>query len=129
MRSRIEDVARAAIAATNAVLANKGPIEYDRVMLVPAGKAVIDGFLKGIASRLPQLRKDLRAITGEIPGLMSGADARDIALGIATPGLPGSTRSAANTVNNIRVYNPINEKTSQSLTRKNTRVGRIGAFA
>lgn len=128
MRSRIDAVARAAIAATNAVLANKGPIEYDRVMLVPAGKAVIDGFLKGIASRLPQLRKDLRAITGEIPGLMSGADARDIALGIATPGLPGSTRSAAGTVNNIRVYNPINEKTSQSLTRKNTRVGRIGAF-
>jgi hypothetical protein len=128
MRSRIQDVIDAAIATTNAVLANKGPIERDRVLLTPAGEAVMQSFVNGIKNGRKNLVTELRGLTADIPGMIG--DPRDAALGIATPGLPGSTRSIANsTTNNIRVYNPINEKTSQSLTRKNTRVGRIGAFA
>jgi phage-related protein len=48
---------------------HKGPIPYDRRLLVPAGVAIMTGLRKGLAGQLPQLRKTLGTVTDEISGL------------------------------------------------------------
>ena len=129
LRARIDNVARAAIAATRAVLDNKGPIEYDRVMLTPAGIATMQGYIDGIRAGFDKhVKPGLKAITAEVPGLMT-VDPRDQMLGIAPPGgVRPAAAVAGGTVVHATVYNPVAEKTSQTLTKKNTKIARTGAF-
>lgn len=48
---------------------NKGPLPYDRRLLIPAGVAIMTGLRKGLAGQLPALRKTLSTVTDEISGL------------------------------------------------------------
>lgn len=52
---------------------NKGPISYDRVLLVPAGKAIMQGLGKGLESMLPGLKSILQGVSGTIQDSMLGA--------------------------------------------------------
>lgn len=54
---------------------NKGPLDYDRRLLLPAGKAIMQGLRKGIVSQMPALASDLRRVTGQIEGLAASPTA------------------------------------------------------
>lgn len=48
---------------------HKGPLPYDKRLLIPAGVAIMTGLRKGLTGQLPALRKDLGTVTDEIAGL------------------------------------------------------------
>lgn len=70
---------------------NKGPISYDRVLLVPAGKAIMDGLGVGLRSQLPALKDTLDVVTATMTDGIAAAFAHskmyvagaDAALGLA----------------------------------------------
>lgn len=62
------------------IASHKGPIEYDRVLLEPAGKAIMDGLMNGIESKRGKLKNQLRSLSDDIatntftaPGFELGA--------------------------------------------------------
>lgn len=81
----------------NWIRENKGPVEYDRTILVPAGQAVMDGFGQGLRSGFSQIQSfvkevgpSLREVIG--PEMFSGKVATfmaDIAVG-KTPDIDGT---------------------------------------
>lgn len=52
----------------NWIKEHKGPLDYDRALLVPAGKAIMQGLSAGLKSQMPALRSDLAGITNTIAG-------------------------------------------------------------
>jgi phage-related protein len=54
------------------IAANKGPIEYDRRLLEPAGKAIMDGLDNGLKSRMDPLLNTLQAITDAVTDGVTG---------------------------------------------------------
>jgi hypothetical protein len=46
----------------------KGPLDYDRRLLVPHGMAIMNGLLDGMQSRMPALRAFLHGVTSTIGG-------------------------------------------------------------
>lgn len=53
------------------IVDNKGPISYDKKLLVPAGKAIMDGLRLSMENQMPKLQRTLGKVTGEIAGLSS----------------------------------------------------------
>ena len=51
---------------------NKGPISYDRKLLVPHGNAVMDGFLGGLKDGFSQVQRFVSSLAGTISYDMSG---------------------------------------------------------
>ena len=51
----------------------KGPLEKDMQLLAPNGAAVIQGFMRGVASQVPALRSQLSGIGAAIPGTFGAA--------------------------------------------------------
>ena len=47
----------------------KGPLDYDKRLLIPAGVAIMGGLRKGIVSQMPALASDLAQVTRTIEGL------------------------------------------------------------
>lgn len=45
---------------------HKGPLPYDRRLLIPAGQAIIDGLVKGLESRYDKVKDSLRGLTNDI---------------------------------------------------------------
>lgn len=48
---------------------HKGPISYDRKLLVPAGKAIMNGLTKSMKAAMPDLERVVNKATGTILGL------------------------------------------------------------
>jgi phage-related protein len=44
----------------------KGPLDYDRVLLYPAGQYIMQGLMDGVKSRMPALEGQFRGITHDI---------------------------------------------------------------
>jgi TP901 family phage tail tape measure protein len=55
------------------ISSHKGPIEFDRALLVPHGQAIMDGLSKGMKSRMPDLDRTLKAVTDKIADKMAKA--------------------------------------------------------
>lgn len=47
---------------------HKGPISYDRTLLVPAGNAIMDGLNEGLEKRMPHLKKVVKGVTDTVLG-------------------------------------------------------------
>jgi phage-related protein len=60
------------------IAANKGPISYDRRLLIPAGRAIMQGFHRGIQTEWPNVARTISGITRDIPGLPGLAGARPV---------------------------------------------------
>jgi phage-related protein len=75
----------------------KGPLEKDRVLLVPEGQAVMDGFMTGLASRFGGLAGMLSGLTNSIPQVVAGGGAPGAlaAAGGFTPSPGPSTASGS----------------------------------
>jgi phage-related protein len=52
---------------------HKGPLEVDRVLLVPAGRAIMDGLRKGLVDRRAQLAQEVANITDLVASIGAGA--------------------------------------------------------
>lgn len=68
------------------IASHKGPIDVDRVLLVPHGKAIIQGLMDGMNSRKTELQSMLTGLTGSVAG--------SAAQGLAAAGV-GSTSAPA----------------------------------
>ena len=51
---------------------HKGPIEYDRKLLIPAGNAIMQGLDKGLQERFKGVKETVGGIAGEISDVFSG---------------------------------------------------------
>jgi phage-related protein len=51
---------------------NKGPIEYDRKLLIPAGNAIMQGLDGGLKDRFKDVKKTVNGVAGEIADVFSG---------------------------------------------------------
>ena len=63
LESKFEDVKRFVGTIANWIAEHKGPISYDKVLLIPAGKAIMDGLGVGLRSQLPALKNTLDTVT------------------------------------------------------------------
>lgn len=59
---------------------NKGPLSYDKRLLIPAGKAIMSGLRKGLKAEMPKLKKDLNTVTNTIKGISTSADWKPFAV-------------------------------------------------
>lgn len=78
---------------------NKGPISYDRKLLIPAGKAIMGGLAKSLKGEMPQLKRVLNKVTEEIGGLSANPK-----INLATDPL-GRTRLKATGANGQTIFN------------------------
>ncbi|HET1941023.1 TPA: PblA [Streptococcus pneumoniae] len=53
---------------------HKGPIEYDRKLLIPAGNAIIQGLDRGLQDRFKDVKKSVSGMAGEISNAFSNDD-------------------------------------------------------
>ena len=51
---------------------HKGPIEYDRKLLIPAGNAIMQGLDSGLRDRFKDVKKTVNGVAGEISDVFSG---------------------------------------------------------
>lgn len=51
---------------------HKGPIEYDRKLLIPAGNAIMQGLDKGLQDRFRDVKNTVGGVAGEIADVFSG---------------------------------------------------------
>jgi hypothetical protein len=84
---------------------HKGPIEQDRLLLVPHGQAIMGGLMAGIESARPALGAQLAAVTSDIGGYhaaMAGAAGGSITVNINT--LQGGQEVARHVHQMLREY-------------------------
>ena len=53
---------------------HKGPIEYDRKLLIPAGNAIMQGLDRGLQDRFKDVKKSVGGMAGEISNVFSNDD-------------------------------------------------------
>lgn len=53
---------------------HKGPIEYDRKLLIPAGNAIMQGLNRGLQDRFKGVKKSVSGMAGEISSAFSNDD-------------------------------------------------------
>ena len=53
---------------------HKGPIEYDRKLLIPAGNAIMQGLNRGLQDRFKDVKKSVSGMSGEISNAFSNDD-------------------------------------------------------
>lgn len=87
LKEKFEDVKNFVKKIAGIIKSLKGPIEVDRKLLVPEGKAIMSGFEKGIESRWKPIAKRLAGIAGDI-AITFGSDplGAGLAAGVAAIG-------------------------------------------
>lgn len=63
LKSKYEDVKSFIGGIADWIKDNKGPIEYDRKLLIPAGKSIMDGLDRGLQNQFKQVQKTIHSIT------------------------------------------------------------------
>lgn len=86
LRSRWGDITNFVGGIADWIQAHKGPISYDRKLLIPAGVAIMRSLNDGLASQMPRLGQTLANVTDTIRGIDASITAPTIGLNIAATG-------------------------------------------
>ena len=89
IESAIGDLGSALGGVASFIVSHKGPIDADRLLLVPHGHAMIAGLIDGIRGHLPALRDAL----GEVSGTVASTSLGSASLGGAALGPAGGSTS------------------------------------
>ena len=72
------------------IAANKGPIEVDAKLLTPHGEAIMSGLVDGMRNGMPDLDRQLAAITGQIRGVGGDGAALNVSAAYGGGGAAGA---------------------------------------
>jgi len=72
LKSAWEGVTNFVGGIANWIRDHKGPIEYDRKLLIPAGNAIMHGLDKGLQERFKGVKETVGGMAGEISDVFSG---------------------------------------------------------
>ena len=72
LKSAWEGVANFVGGIANWIRDHKGPIEYDRKLLIPAGNAIMQGLDQGLQERFKGVKETVGGMAGEISDVFSG---------------------------------------------------------
>ncbi|WP_050782838.1 phage tail protein [Eremococcus coleocola] len=86
---------------------NKGPISYDKRLLIPAGKAIMSGLNSGLVNNFQQVKDSVKGIAGMITDTMATDVVGSLSYDVADPNLISMNR--AMNLNASRAINPQNE--------------------
>ena len=120
IKDAIPDMVKALEEATKQIPEHKGPEEKDRKLLVPAGKAVMEGFQAGLTSGAQDIRTMLTDFTSQLGGFGIGGGNTGITFGrdsirISFEGALPTEQQAMTT--GVAVGNGINGVLAQRNTR------------
>lgn len=101
LRSQIPAAIAAAKALGQATKDNKGPIAYDRIMLIPEGVATVQGYIEGLRSQIPDVERTMQDITK----LVAGTD------------FDNAIKQANRSANNAAILGGLSVGTSQYVTQ------------
>ena len=105
---------------------HKGPIEYDRKLLVPAGNAIMQGLDEGLQDRFKGVKKTVSGVAGEISNAFSNDDfglsgtptiAKNIEASLAMPSAQIETKDSQ-TVSEIAILRASMEKILTAILEK-----------
>lgn len=71
LRQKYEDVKNFVGGIADWIKDHKGPITYDRKLLIPAGNAIMDGLNKGLESRFANVKSTVSTMAEEIQSIIS----------------------------------------------------------
>lgn len=106
--SKIGDLASAAGSLLDTITSHKGPIEVDRVALVPHGQALVSGLIDGMNEQIPPLITTASNLGTVIASILSGPDvaaalqkaAGDLAVKISNA-VQSAQQTAASLISNL----------------------------
>ena len=105
---------------------HKGPIEYDRKLLIPAGNAIMQGLDRGLQDRFKGVKKSVSGMAGEISNAFSNDDfglsgtptiAKNIAASLAMPSAQLEAKDSQ-TVSEIAILRASMEKILTAILEK-----------
>lgn len=105
---------------------HKGPIEYDRKLLIPAGNAIMQGLDRGLQDRFKDVKKSVSGMAGEISNAFSNDDfglsgtptiAKNIEASLATPSAQIEAKDSQ-TVSEIAILRASMEKILTAILEK-----------
>jgi hypothetical protein len=114
------------------IAALKGPLDYDRRLLVPAGNAIMDGLVAGLRDHEGRLVSQLAHTTGLISGVGGGINVGAMAAtgggsaGIAPAAAAGGTTVVVNVAGNVVTERDLVEAVQAGLLQKQRRVPTLG---
>lgn len=107
---------------------HKGPIEYDRKLLIPAGNAIMQGLDEGLQDRFKGVKKTVTGMAGEISNAFSDDDfglydtpnvAKNIEANLAIPSAQFEAKDSQ-TVSEIAILRASMEKILTAILEKDT---------
>lgn len=105
---------------------HKGPIEYDRKLLIPAGNAIMQGLDRGLQDRFKDVKKSVSGMAGEISNAFSNDDfglsgtptiAKNLEASLAMPGAQIEAKDSQ-TVSEIAILRASMEKILTAILEK-----------
>ena len=105
---------------------HKGPIEYDRKLLIPAGNAIMQGLDRGLQDRFKDVKKSVVGMAGEISNAFSNDDfglsgtptiARNLEASLAMPSAQLEAKDSQ-TVSEIAILRASMEKILTAILEK-----------
>ena len=97
------------------IVANKGPISYDKKLLIPAGQSIMDGLNRGLNASFRSVQKNISSMGDRLStnfdlgfdGYNLSRISPEIALGVGKMGLASVGNQIINNSNESKSYSPV----------------------
>jgi TP901 family phage tail tape measure protein len=135
IESLINSVTSKLKALTNLIPKSKGPEQRDKKLLKPAGRWIMEGFIKELDKGIDNALALLSNATGLIPDTITARAVTDV---MPATGLADATTRAAAVITpvtpvagatiNLTTYNPVGKTTAEELNDQATRLATLGVL-